>query len=198
LRNTDLGAIGNLFERSFRILSSEDLITEIVDGKSKAKKDLGLVSGIYRQEDMGHVDDRADFLMGKEQNQSTIFLGPTYSFIEDYAAWDSTNPTHLKYDPPNYEAWALERNKLAYVTGVILRARELIVSGRARHFRDAILQIIRGPDGEFISPHLPEQRYLYVIGAAALTTLDPTWQKVSIPSIPSIPSEGTCTALLKD
>lgn len=194
LRATDTGSIGNLFERSFRILSAEDLATEWVDGKLKLKKDLQLASGIYHVEDMGHVDDRADYLMDDEQNLSTIFLGPTYTFIEDYDAWASTGPFHLKYDPPDREAWALERNKLAFVVGVILNAREMMRSGRARHFRDAIVQILRGPDGEFVSPHAPELRYLYFSGAKALTEVDETWQKVPLPENP--PGDA-CLALVK-
>ena len=183
LRITDLGSIGNLFERSLRILSAEDLVPG-TENPSRKVKDVELNTTAYRPEDIGHVDDIADYLLDTEQNKSTIALGPTYTFINDYDRWVLSQPVHRKYDPPSKEAWALERNKLAYVTGVVLESLERLEANRARNFREAILQIVRDSRGEWIHPHATEQRWLYWKGAQALKLVDSTWQKVKIPSEP--------------
>jgi hypothetical protein len=196
LRNVDLGEHGQLFELSLRILSKADIVQNSAGGRSKT---LDFFSQVYTHEDMIHVDDQIDYLLNSDQNRSLLYVGPTYTFVDDYDEWRKSvdEKTMHKYDPPSKEAWALERNKLAFSLGVLLQAREDLLNHRAASFQEAVYNLLRDPMGQRISPHSLELRHFYFEGAEAMAEENPDWQKVVIPPDPNEPTEEDCSESLR-
>jgi hypothetical protein len=118
-------------ELAFKVLGKEDLTpveNPPLDGRfaDRFKKDLNKLSANQNLKRTILIDDIAKFyFLGQKEN--LLWLQETYNFLPSYK-----NEISDKFDPPHKAYWSLERNKLLWVVGVLMRAIELSPAGDIR------------------------------------------------------------------
>jgi len=170
-----------LYERVYRILSKSHLTTVSEDPNLKFpyryKKDLRSVSPSINLEQTLLVDDQREFALDSSQQKNILWLQDTYNYVENYTTPQEVAKLGLRIPPPSRKAWALERNKLAWVLGVILEALHLQEVQQIK-FVDAVHLLTHDREGNLI-PRESQLRF-YRRGIAAMNGVRPGWMKVSL------------------
>jgi hypothetical protein len=176
------GRSSNLFETLYDILSHEDLkiLPTEPDPKKQKKKAIEQLGRHINPEQVLRVDDFMGMIWPGEEKH-VVFLGRTFKFHQKWIGdMTPSSPISRHYDPDSEMAWALESNKLAFALGIIL---ETIRVARAEgiSIKEAYQYTGFDAEGRHIDREDPRMFRFYEIGAKAMSTINPSWQRVPFP-----------------
>lgn len=190
LRAVKLPDGANLFERAYKILNTREFkrfsADEALRFSDQFKKDLTRVVSDIDLSQTLLGDDQPDATLPGEQAKSLLWFHRTFRFIDDYSKFSLESVAHLPakeraYYPDSRDAWALERNKLAWEVGVTLVAVYLSdLTGLS--LRHIAYFLTHDTEGRPINREDPSQFAFYLIGTDEMNKVNPHWQKVPLPA----------------
>jgi hypothetical protein len=184
LRQIEMPDGSNLFERVFRILSSDELETVSNDTSLKfserKKKNYQRIAADLDPRWTIAVDDQRNIAFDDTQNRSTLWLQRTFNFFEDYRAQSAELSSKVPYPPNSETAWALERYKLAWALGIILTAIDLTRS-EGIDLQTAMIRLTHDSAGALLNREHLSQLPFYLKGIQAMLKVNPRFMKIPFP-----------------